>query len=42
MILSAYAIGAEKAYLYINAQYDVAIKSITDAFAEAKAAGLLG
>jgi NADH:ubiquinone oxidoreductase subunit F (NADH-binding) len=36
-ILSAYAIGANKAYLYINARYEAAIKSITDALAEAKA-----
>src|SRR5688572_1842803 len=41
-ILSAYAIGANKAYLYINARYDVAIKSITDALAEAKAAAYWG
>ncbi len=41
-ILSAYAIGANKAYLYINARYDVAIKSVTDALDEAKAAGYWG
>ncbi|MSP41617.1 MAG: NADH-quinone oxidoreductase subunit F [Deltaproteobacteria bacterium] len=41
-ILSAYAIGANKAYLYINARYDVAIKSITDALDEAKAANYWG
>jgi len=41
-ILSAYAIGASKAYLYINARYDVAIKSITDALDEAKSAGFWG
>ena len=41
-ILSANAIGANKAYLYINARYDVAIKSITDALDEAKAAGYWG
>ena len=41
-ILSAYAIGANKAYLYINAHYEVAIKSITDALAEAKAATYWG
>src|ERR687895_2091085 len=34
VILSAYAIGAEKAYLYINANYEVAMKGITDALAE--------
>jgi NADH-quinone oxidoreductase subunit F len=41
-ILSAYAIGASKAYLYINANYDVAIKSINDALSEAKSAGYWG
>ncbi len=42
VILSAYAIGANQAYLYINARYDVAIKSITDALDEAKATGYWG
>lgn len=42
VILSAYAISARKAYLYINARYDAAIKSITDALVEAKAAGYWG
>lgn len=41
-ILGAFAIGAVKAYLYINAKYQAAIKSITDALAEAKTAGFLG
>jgi len=41
-ILSAYAIGAAKAYLYINANYDVAIKSINDALSEAKNGGYWG
>jgi NADH-quinone oxidoreductase subunit F len=41
-ILAVYAIGASKAYLYINALYDVAIKSINDALAEAKSAGYWG
>jgi NADH-quinone oxidoreductase subunit F len=41
-ILAAYAIGAAKAYLYINARYDVAMKSINDALGEAKAAGYCG
>jgi len=35
-IIAAYAIGASKAFLYINARYDVAIKRIIDALAEAK------
>ena len=41
-ILAVYAIGASKAYLYINALYDGAIKSINDALAEAKSAGYWG
>jgi NADH-quinone oxidoreductase subunit F len=41
-ILGAYAIGATKAYLYINARYDTAIKSINDALNEAKDAGYWG
>ena len=41
-ILGAYAIGATKIYLYINAQYDAATQSINDAIAEAKDAGYLG
>jgi len=41
-ILGAYAIGATKIYLYINARYDVATQSINDAIAEAKGAGYLG
>src|SRR5262249_40288971 len=42
VILSAFAIGASKAYLYINANYETAIKSMNDAFAEAKNAGYWG
>ena len=41
-ILGAYAIGATKAYLYINARYDAAIKSINDALNESKDAGYWG
>jgi NADH:ubiquinone oxidoreductase subunit F (NADH-binding) len=41
-VLAAYAIGATKAYLYINANYAVAIKTITAALTEAKAAGYWG
>jgi NADH:ubiquinone oxidoreductase subunit F (NADH-binding) len=42
VILAAYAIGASKAYLYINANYAAATKSISDALAEAKEAGYWG
>jgi NADH-quinone oxidoreductase subunit F len=41
-ILSAYAIGASKAYLYINANYQVATTSVNEALAEAKAANYWG
>jgi NADH:ubiquinone oxidoreductase subunit F (NADH-binding) len=41
-VLSAYAIGASKAYLYINANYQDATQSINDALAEAKAAACWG
>jgi NADH-quinone oxidoreductase subunit F len=37
VILSSYAIGAAKAYLYINAEYRNALQSMSDALAEAKA-----
>jgi NADH:ubiquinone oxidoreductase subunit F (NADH-binding) len=42
VILAAYAIGASKAYLYINANYKAATESIGDALAEAKEAGYWG
>ena len=42
VILSAYAIGASEAYLYINANYAEATKSITDALTEAKNTGYWG
>ena len=41
-IIGSYAIGAPKAYLYINARYDAAIRSINDALAETKSAGYWG
>ena len=42
VILAAYATGASKAYLYINANYAAATKSISDALAEAQEAGYWG
>jgi NADH-quinone oxidoreductase subunit F len=41
-VLGAYAIGAAKAYLYINAKYEAAIKSVNDALGEAGTAGYWG
>ena len=42
VILGAYAIGAGKAYLYINTRYDTASARISQALAEAKASGYWG
>lgn len=42
VILGAYAIGAAKAYLYINANYEAAIQSMSDALAETQGAGYCG
>ncbi len=42
VVLGSYAIGASKAYLYINAKYEAAIKSVKDALDEAKTAGYWG
>ena len=42
MLLGAYAIGATKAYVYIRAEYPLAIKRLEWAIAEAKAWGLIG
>src|SRR5918999_2479447 len=36
VVLASFAIGATKAYLYINANYDVATKSMEEALAQAK------
>jgi NADH-quinone oxidoreductase subunit F len=41
-VLGSYAIGAAKAYLYINAKYETAIQSVNDALREAKTAGYWG
>ncbi|MFO7976538.1 MAG: NuoF family protein, partial [Candidatus Hydrogenedentota bacterium] len=42
MAIAAYAIGASKAYVYIRAEYPLAIKRLKHAIAEAKAYGFLG
>jgi NADH:ubiquinone oxidoreductase subunit F (NADH-binding) len=42
LAVAAYAIGASKAYVYIRAEYPLAIKRLQHAIAEAKAFGLLG
>jgi len=42
MITGCYAIGASKAYIYIRAEYPLAIQNLKTAIAKAKAYGLLG
>ncbi|PKN59242.1 MAG: NADH-quinone oxidoreductase subunit F [Deltaproteobacteria bacterium HGW-Deltaproteobacteria-14] len=42
MIIAAYAIGATKAYVYIRAEYPLAITRLKKALAQAEAAGILG
>ena len=42
MGIAAYAIGATKAYIYIRAEYPLAIRRLIEAIAQAKAGGLLG
>jgi NADH:ubiquinone oxidoreductase subunit F (NADH-binding)/Pyruvate/2-oxoacid:ferredoxin oxidoreductase delta subunit len=42
MAIAAYGIGATKAYVYIRAEYPLAIKRLKAAIAQAEAAGLLG
>jgi NADH:ubiquinone oxidoreductase subunit F (NADH-binding) len=42
VILSAYGVGASKAYLYINAEYKDAIQSMQDALADARKLGYVG
>jgi len=42
LAISAYAIGASKAYIYIRAEYPLAIKRLKEAIQQAKDFGLLG
>ena len=42
MIIGAYAIGAQQGYLYVRAEYPVAIKTLRVAIEQARAYGLLG
>jgi len=42
MIIGAYAIGAEKGFIYIRAEYPLAVKHITKAVDQAREYGLLG
>ena len=42
MIIAAYAIGASKAFIYVRAEYPIAVKHINIAIEQANDAGLLG
>ncbi len=42
MLIAAYAIGATKAYIYIRAEYPLAVRRLTEAIAQARACGLVG
>ncbi len=42
MIIGAYAIGADEGFIYVRAEYPLAIKRLNIAIAQAKAKGLLG
>jgi len=42
MLIAAYAIGAEKGYIYIRSEYPLAIQTLQKAIAQAKAMTLLG
>ncbi len=42
MLIAAYAIGASKAYVYIRAEYPLAIQRLSEAFEQASACGLIG
>jgi NADH:ubiquinone oxidoreductase subunit F (NADH-binding)/(2Fe-2S) ferredoxin len=42
MSIAAYAIGASKAYIYIRAEYPLAIERLKEAIEQARASGLLG
>lgn len=42
MLLAGYAVGAQEGYIYVRAEYPLAIKRLQVAIAQAKEAGLLG
>ena len=42
MIVAGYAIGADEGYIYVRAEYPLAIKSLKNAIKQAKEAGILG
>ena len=42
MLIAAYAMGASKGYIYIRAEYPLAVKALHEAIAQAKAYGVIG
>ncbi len=42
LAIASYAIGASRAYIYVRAEYKLAIRRLTDALAQARAYGILG
>jgi NADH:ubiquinone oxidoreductase subunit F (NADH-binding)/(2Fe-2S) ferredoxin/Pyruvate/2-oxoacid:ferredoxin oxidoreductase delta subunit len=42
MIIGSYAIGAHEGYIYVRAEYPLAVRRLTKAIADAEAAGYLG
>jgi len=42
MLIGAYAIGARRAFVYVRAEYPLAVARLTEALGQARAAGLLG
>ena len=42
MMLGGYAIGAAKGYVYVRAEYPIAVERLSNAIEQAREAGLLG
>lgn len=42
MLIAAYAIGASRGYLYVRAEYPLAVAALVEAIEQARAAGLIG
>jgi NADH-quinone oxidoreductase subunit F len=42
MLIAAWAIGASRGYVYVRAEYPLAVKALRDAIAQARAHGVLG
>jgi len=42
MLIAGYAIGASRGYLYVRAEYPLAVKALSEAIVQARAAGFVG